>query len=133
MGHRVDEGMALLQSVGAHLPTGGGKSVHILCSHLCALDFWTEPPVDCPDDDSGNASFIKAANSIGGRDVVEEYLACGMHPLYANVSFRGITDGVTPILRVRLPLPKFRAVRKDDEDDIQFLARVELEAESVVW
>jgi hypothetical protein len=34
---------------------------------------------------------------------------------------------------VRLSLPKFRAVRKDDEDDIQFLARVELEAESVVW
>jgi hypothetical protein len=34
---------------------------------------------------------------------------------------------------LKVPLPKFTAVRKDDdEDDVQFLARVELEAEGIV-
>jgi hypothetical protein len=31
-----------------------------------------------------------------------------------------------------VPLPKFVVVHKDDEDDVQFLARVELEAEGIV-
>jgi hypothetical protein len=106
--------------------------VHVLRSHLCALDFQTKPPVDCPDHDSRDAGFVKVASSIGGRDAVEEYLACGISPLSASVSFRGITDGVSPVSRVRLPLTKFHAVRKDEEDDVQFLARVKLEAESVV-
>jgi hypothetical protein len=52
--------------------------------------------------------------------------------LSAGVSFDGITDGVTPVSRVKLPLPKFCTVRSNAEDDVQFLARVELEAKSVV-
>jgi hypothetical protein len=89
-------------------------------------------PIDCPDDDSGDTAFVKPVSSIRGRDTVEEYLACGMHLLSTSVSFRGITDGVTLVSRIILPLPKFRAVHKDDEDDIQFSVRVELEAESIV-
>jgi hypothetical protein len=104
--------------------------VHVLHLHMCILDFRTEPPPHCPDDESRDIAFVKASSSI--RDAVEEYLACEMHQLSASVNFRGITDGVTPVLRVRQPLPKFHAKRKEDEDDIQFLARVELEAESVV-
>jgi hypothetical protein len=105
--------------------------VHILRLHMCILDFRTEPP-HCPDDESRDIAFVKASSSIRSRDAVEEYLACEMHQLSASVDFRGITDGVTPVLRVRQPLPKFHAKHKEDEDDIQFLVRVELEAESVV-
>jgi hypothetical protein len=131
MGHRVDENMVLLQGTRACLSTGG-KRMYILRSHLCALGFQMKMPVDYPDDDLGDIAFVKAASSVGGgRDAVEEYLACGMHPLFANVSFRGITDGVTPVSWIKLPLPKFRAVRKHDEDDIQFLVRVETEAETL--
>jgi hypothetical protein len=39
---------------------------------------------------------------------------------------------VTPVLKLRVPLPKFVVVRKDNEDDVQFLARVELKAEGIV-
>jgi hypothetical protein len=49
--------------------------------------------------------------------VVEEYLTCRMHLLSTGISLRGITDGVTQVSRVKLPLPTFRAIRKDDEDD----------------
>jgi hypothetical protein len=27
-----------------HLLEQGGKSMHILCSHMCGLEFWMEPP-----------------------------------------------------------------------------------------
>jgi hypothetical protein len=106
--------------------------VHVLHLHICGLDFQTEPPFDCTDDYSGDVSFIKAAKFIGGRDAVEEYLACSMYPLSTNVSFKRGADGVTPTSRLKLPLPMFGAVHKDDEGDVQFLVRVELEAEGVV-
>jgi hypothetical protein len=62
---------------------------------------------------------------------VEEYLACEMYPLSAGVGFEKVTNGVTPVLRLKLPLPKFRIERKDDKDDVQFVERVELEMKSV--
>jgi hypothetical protein len=124
---RVDEGVVLLQGTYA-----GGKVVHVLHSHICGLDFLTEPPFDYADDDSGDVAFIKATKFIRGRDTVEEYLACGMYPLSVSVSFDGVANGVTPVSRLKLPLPKFEVVRKDDKDDIQFLDRVELDAEGVV-
>jgi hypothetical protein len=40
--------------------------------------------------------------------------------------------GVTPVLKLKMPLPKFVAARKDDKDDVQFLARIELDAEGIV-
>jgi hypothetical protein len=91
-----------------------------------------EPPFDCPDDDSRHAAFIMADSFIGNRDTVEEYLACGIYSLSAGVDFGRITDGVTSVSRLKLPLPKFHAMRKDDEDDAQFLANVELEVEGIV-
>jgi hypothetical protein len=35
-----------------HLCEQGGKAVYILHSYMCSLEFWTEPPIDCADDDS---------------------------------------------------------------------------------
>jgi hypothetical protein len=52
--------------------------------------------------------------------------------LAADFSFDRVTNGVTPVSRLKLSLLKFVAVRKDDKDDVQFLARVELDAEGVV-
>jgi hypothetical protein len=109
-----------------------GGSMHVLCLHLCSLDFQTEPPFDYLDDDSGDAAFVKAIGFISGQDAVEEYLSSGIYLLPAGVGLGRITDGVTPVLRLKLPLLKFHVVRKDDEDDVQFLVRVELETEGVV-
>jgi hypothetical protein len=63
---------------------------------------------------------------------VQEFVACGMHPLAASVGFDKVATLVTPVLKLKMPLPKFVAVRKDDEDGVQFLARVELEVEGIV-
>jgi hypothetical protein len=108
---------------------GGGGAMHILRSYFCGLDFWTEPHFDCADEDSGDVAFIKAMNFIRGQYAIAEYLMCGMYPLSASISFERVDDGVTSVSRLKLPLPKFCAIRKDD---VQFLARVELEIEGIM-
>jgi hypothetical protein len=59
---------------------GRGKGIFALHSYMTALDFVTEPPFECPDGDAGDVAFIKATHSIGGRDVIEEYMVYGLSP-----------------------------------------------------
>jgi hypothetical protein len=116
----------------AHVCTQGGKAMYHLHSHMCSLDFRTEPPFDCADDDLRDAVFVRATKFIRSRDAVEEFLACGTYPLATGTGFDKVATFVTPVSKLKGCLPKFEAICKDDEDDIQFLARVELEAEDIV-
>jgi hypothetical protein len=52
--------------------------VFALLSHMSALDYTMEPDVDCPDNYVNNTAFIRVTTTIGGHDVVEGFLACGM-------------------------------------------------------
>jgi hypothetical protein len=116
-----------------HLFERGGKTVHILHSYMCSLEFQTEPPFACADDDSGDVAFVQATKFIGGRDAVEEFIACGMYPLATGTNFDRVATRTTPVSKLKVPLPKFIAIHKDDnEDDVQFLVRVELEAEGII-
>jgi hypothetical protein len=99
---------------------------------MSGLRFSTEPPFDCPDDNLSDHAFIWASKSIGGRDAGEEFVAYGVWPLAVNVSFDQVLVGATPVSKLKMPLPKFVAARRDGEDDAEFLARVELEAKVVV-
>jgi hypothetical protein len=118
--------------VPVHVCSQGGKAAHALRSHMCSLDFHTTPPFDCADDDSGDIAFVRATKFIVGRDVIEEFLACGVYPLAANVGFDRVVAGVTPVSKLKMPPPKFVAACKHDEDDIYFLVRIELDTEGIV-
>jgi hypothetical protein len=64
---------------------------------------------------------------------MEEFIACSMYSLAAGAGFDRVATCMTPVSMLKVPLPKFIVVRKDDnEDDVQFLARVELEVEGIV-
>jgi hypothetical protein len=90
-------------------------------------------PFYCADEDSGDIAFIHATKFIRGRDAMEEFLACGMYPLVADAGFDRVATRTMPISKLKVPLPKFMAVRKDDDEgDVQFLEMVELEAEGIV-
>jgi hypothetical protein len=106
--------------------------VHALCSHMSSLHFSTEPPFDCPNDDLSDNAFVWASKSIRGRDDVEEFVACNVWPLAASVSFDQVRVGVTPVSKLKVPLPKFVATRRDGEGDDELLVRVELEAKVIV-
>jgi hypothetical protein len=103
-----------------------------LHSSMSPLDYVTEPSFNCPDDDAGDIAFVRATSSIGGRDAIEEYLACGMLPLSVNFGFGEIADGETPISKVVVPLRDLPFARVAGESNKCFLARVELEAENIV-
>jgi hypothetical protein len=115
-----------------HVCSQGGKSVHAPRSQMSGLDFHTEPLFDCADDDSGDIAFIWATKFVGGRDTMEEFLACGVYLLAANVGFDRVAVGVTSILKLKMPLLKFVAARKDDDDDVKFFARNELDSEGIM-
>jgi hypothetical protein len=64
---------------------------------------------------------------IEGQDIVEEFIACGMYPLAASAGFDRVAMHMTPVSKLKVPLGWHI-----NEDDVQFLARVELEAESII-
>jgi hypothetical protein len=132
MGCCLNGDLVLFQGSHPHQSPQGGKTIHTLRSHMIALKFFMEPPVDCPDTNAGDVAFVKVTDAIRGRDAIEEFLECGLYSLPANFSLRKVGDGVTLVLKLGVPLPMFNAVHFDDEDDTNFLARVELEAENIV-
>jgi hypothetical protein len=72
-----------------------GKGVFVLHSDMSELYFAMEPSFEHADDDAGKVMFVSATCSIGGRDAVDEYLACGLFPLSAGFGIREIKDGTS--------------------------------------
>jgi hypothetical protein len=81
----------------------------------------------------GDVAFVQATKFIGGHDVVEKFIAWRMYPIAVSVGFNRVAMCTTPVSKLKVPLSKFIAICMDDnEDDVQFLVRVELEAEDIV-
>jgi hypothetical protein len=96
------------------------------------LDYAVEPEVECSDNDSNDAAFVRATATIGGRDAVEEYTACKIFPLAANFRFESMPLGTTPVSRVETPLLMFAMGTIAAEYADHFLAEVETETEKVL-
>jgi hypothetical protein len=107
------------------LSPGCGKDIFALHSYMTALDFATEQAFECPDGDASDVTFVKATRSIGGRDAIEEYMACGLFPLSVNFDLGEIADGETPISKLTLPLPDIPVAKFLKEMGDHFLVRVE--------
>jgi hypothetical protein len=77
-------------------------------------------------------AFIQASSTIGDRDAIEEFVACKMYPLASSFGFKGMTLGMTPVLKVRTPLPVFPVEAVSTENAHHILAEVEMEAEKIL-
>jgi hypothetical protein len=99
---------------------------------MSALRFSTKPSYDCSGEDLSNDALIWSSKCIRGRDSVEEFVSCGVWPLAAGVNFEQVKVGSTPILKLKVPLPRFLLSHEDDEDDVKFLERVEQEARVIM-
>jgi hypothetical protein len=55
-----------------------GKGSYQLSSTMTRLNYLTEVPSSCDLEDGNFAAFIELTSIIGGHDVVEEFLACGL-------------------------------------------------------
>jgi hypothetical protein len=77
-------------------------------------DFFTAGPrmnhladaaFECSLEDVNVAAFAEATSNIGGCDVVEEFLACGIWPLSKSYKFE-VERKETPLSKVMVPMPK---------------------------
>jgi hypothetical protein len=91
-----------------------------------------KPEVECPDVDMNNTAFVRATTTIGGRDAVEEFVACKMYPLASSFSFREVTIDTTHVSKVWTPLPLFPVEAVSVENSSHVLAEVEIEVERII-
>jgi hypothetical protein len=103
--------------------------VHVLHLSMSVLDYTVEPEVECPDDDLNDVAFIQATTTIGGRDVVEEFVACKMFPLASGFNFKDVTVGMTLVSKVWTSLLLFLVELVPVGDVDRVLPEVETEAE----
>jgi hypothetical protein len=64
----------------------GGKTIHALRSYMSALNFHMKPSIQDSVGDFNDDAFVWACKNIRGRDVVEEFMSCGVWPLSAGVN-----------------------------------------------
>jgi hypothetical protein len=99
---------------------------------MSALKFRMKPSYDCFGKVLSDNAFVWASKCIGGRHAVEEFVSCGVRPLAAGVNFEQVKVSLTPISKLKVPLPRFLLSHEDDVDGVKFLARVEQEARVIV-
>jgi hypothetical protein len=75
---------------------------------------------------ASDMAFVKATCTIGGRDAVEEYMACGLFPLSMSLDLGEIAVEETPVSK--LPI-----ARLPEESNDGFQGRVEVAMVNVVW
>jgi hypothetical protein len=105
-----------------------------LHSQMNGLDYLTEPAHNCAEDDVNARAFELAIRTIGGRDAVEEYLACGagVWPLGATWDLGEVETAEAPLSKVTVPLPKVSAMKGSKNSDRDFVARIATAANKLV-
>jgi hypothetical protein len=99
---------------------------------MSTLHYTVESEVECSDNDVNNAFFVRVTTTIGGRNAIEEFLACGMYPLASGISFRDIALGMTTMSKVETSLLLFPVDAISAEGDGHFLAKVETDAKRIL-
>jgi hypothetical protein len=88
---------------------------------MTPLNYQTEVSASCSPED---VDFTAATSLIGGRDVVEEFLACGLWPLDEQFSFE--VDGKESLLSKVIVLMHHITVSIGErESEAEFLSHIE--------
>jgi hypothetical protein len=62
---------------------------------------------NCTEDDMNDRAFILETTTIGGCDVVEEYLGCGVWPLSATWDLGEVEEAEAPLSKALVPHRRF--------------------------
>jgi hypothetical protein len=85
-----------------------GKGSYPLSSMMTRLNYLMEAPSLCCPEDANFAAFIEVTSTVGGRDVVVEFLASGLWPLREKFGFK-VETKESPLLKVVVPMPQVDA------------------------
>jgi hypothetical protein len=99
-----------------------GKGKYSLSSKMTQLNHLTEAP-SCGPEDTDFAAFVEATSIIGGRDVVEEFLASGLWPLSEKFGFK-VERKESPLSKVVVLMPQNNTVIVADESGAEFEVRI---------
>jgi hypothetical protein len=91
-----------------------------------------DPPFHCPDEEVSDAAFVKVTHTIGGRNVVEEYMSCKLFLLLVNFGLGEVTDGETHVSKLSAHMSDFPVAGLPEETNNRFRKSVELVAANVV-
>jgi hypothetical protein len=105
------------------LPDVRGKGSYALRSMMALLDYLNDAPFECSPEDADVAAFVTTMSIIGGHDVVEEFLACGIWPLSDSCGFE-VEKKETPLLRVVVPMLKVTPAIGMKETESTFETRI---------
>jgi hypothetical protein len=64
-----------------------GKGRHPLKSMMTPLDYLVDTPFEYSQEDANVSTLVEVTLIIGGRDAVEEFLACSTWPLSDSCEF----------------------------------------------
>jgi hypothetical protein len=95
---------------------------------MSALDYTVELEFECLDNDPNDIAFVRVTATIRGQDAVEEFVACKMFSLAVGFGFKEVTISMTPMSKVRTPLPMFPVEPVSAEDTPRVLVEVETKA-----
>jgi hypothetical protein len=70
---------------------------------MTPLDYLMESP-SCGSEDANFLAFIEATSLIGGRDAIEDFLACNLWPLGEKFGFI-VEMKESPMSKVMVPMP----------------------------
>jgi hypothetical protein len=70
---------------------------------MSKLDYHMEVPSSCGPEDTNFVAFFEATSLIDGRDVVEEFLVCGLCPLGQQFGFE-VEMKESPLSKILVPM-----------------------------
>jgi hypothetical protein len=70
---------------------------------MTKMNYLMEVP-PCGPEDANVVAFVEATSLIGGRDVVEDFLASGLWPLGQQFGFQ-VEKNESPLSKVLVPIP----------------------------
>jgi hypothetical protein len=88
-------------------------------------------PSSCGLEDADFKAFMEATSLIGGRNVVEEFLASGLRPLGQHFGFLVVTKE-SPLSKVTMSMPQIDTAIRERESGVMFAARIEKAANELV-
>jgi hypothetical protein len=98
---------------------------------MTELSYLTEVPSSYGSDDADFVAFVEATSLIGGHNVVEEFLACGLWPLGELFGFR-VETKESPLSKVMVLMPLITVTIMEWESEAKFVAHVENAANLLV-
>jgi hypothetical protein len=108
-----------------------GPRTYPLSSQMTRLTHEMDVPSSCGLEDADFKAFVEATSLIGGRNVVEEFLASGLRPLGQHFGFLVVTKE-SPLSKVTMSMPQIDTAIRERESGVMFAARIEKAANELV-